>query len=242
MWLSFRTNFEANVRRPLPDTTGPHGVPSHARAEVAASLARFQLGEAGEGRIATAIDRFVTPAIDEDYRLALKLFVKEEGRHARILGALVLELGGTLLGKTWTESLFVAGRRMAGIRLKLLVLLVAEVVGIAFYREIADRLDDGCVRRALHQICGDEEQHLTFHRAFFLRIAPSGLLRAVFLAGYGALRFATEQFREPDNGVAMVGSLTLPMLLSISMIVAGAGFFAMSRRSPLIGGLLRKTE
>ena len=183
MWLSFRTNFEANVRRPLPDTTGPHGVPSHARAEVAASLARFQLGEAGEGRIATAIDRFVTPAIDEDYRLALKLFVKEEGRHARILGALVLELGGTLLGKTWTESLFVAGRRMAGIRLKLLVLLVAEVVGIAFYREIADRLDDGCVRRALHQICGDEEQHLTFHRAFFLRIAPSGLLRAVFLAG-----------------------------------------------------------
>ena len=76
----------------------------------------------------------------------------------------------------------------------------------------------------------------------WLKPRRAGVIGAVFLAGYGALRFATEQFREPDNGVAMVGSLTLPMLLSISMIVAGAGFFAMSRRSPLIGGLLRKTE
>ena len=69
----------------------------------------------------------------------------------------------------------------------------------------------------------------------------AGVISAVFFAGYGALRFATEQFREADDGVAMLGSLTLPMLLSIAMIVAGIGFFIASRKSPIHGGLLRKS-
>ncbi len=184
MWTAYRTHFEENAQRPLPDTDGPHGVPAHVREEVTASLARFQLGESGEGRIAHEIDRFHSSAIDDDYRTALKLFVKEEGRHARILGALVRALGGTLLTKTWTEALFVAGRRVLGIRLKLLVLLAAEVVGIGFYRAIGERLGDGCVRHALLQICADEEQHLEFHRAFFLRSAPRGLARLAFIAAW----------------------------------------------------------
>lgn len=183
-WTEYRTHFENNALRALPDTSSAHGVPADARDEVTASLARFQLGESGEGRIAHEIDHFHSHAIDDDYRAALKLFVKEEGRHARILGALVRSLGGALLEKTWTEALFVAGRRVLGIRLKLLVLLAAEVVGIGFYRAIGERLGDGTVRHALLQICADEEHHLRFHRAFFLRSAPSGLTRLVFLAAW----------------------------------------------------------
>lgn len=67
----------------------------------------------------------------------------------------------------------------------------------------------------------------------------AGVISAIFLAGYGALRFATEQFREPDEGVAMLGVFTLPMLLSVAMIIAGLGFFVVSRSSPKHGGLLR---
>jgi hypothetical protein len=186
-WTTFRSHFEANARRPLPDTSGAHGVPDHARAEVTASLARFQLGESGEGRIAHEIDRFHSRAIDDDYRAALKLFVKEEARHAIILGSMVRSLGGALLEKTWTETLFVAGRRILGVRLKLLVLLAAEVVGIGFYRAIGERLGDGCVRSALLQICADEETHLEFHRAFFLRSAPSGWARMAFLAAWALI-------------------------------------------------------
>ncbi len=68
----------------------------------------------------------------------------------------------------------------------------------------------------------------------------AGVIGGTFLAGYGALRFVTEQFREPDEGVAMLGGMTLPMLLSITMILAGAFFFVMARRSARIGGLLQK--
>src|SRR5688500_23635 len=148
VWTRFRECFERNAVRAMPVLTGPSGVPDAVRAHVAASLARFQLGEAGEGRIAKEIDRYRSPAVDDDYRAALKLFVKEEGRHAAILGHLVRSLDGRLLDKTWTERLFVRGRRLLGIELKLLVLLAAEVVGVGCYRAIAERLDDGTVKRA----------------------------------------------------------------------------------------------
>jgi phosphatidylglycerol:prolipoprotein diacylglycerol transferase len=68
----------------------------------------------------------------------------------------------------------------------------------------------------------------------------AGVIGGTFLSVYGVLRFTTEQFREPDLNVFTVAGLTLPMLLSLTMIAAGACFFAMSRRSQPIGGLLRR--
>jgi prolipoprotein diacylglyceryltransferase len=73
-------------------------------------------------------------------------------------------------------------------------------------------------------------------------LAPrrAGTMCAIFFASYGVLRYATEQFREPDDGVAMLGGLTLPMVLSISMVAVGAMFFALSRKAQPIGGLVWK--
>ncbi len=76
-------------------------------------------------------------------------------------------------------------------------------------------------------------------------LAPrrAGVVAGVFLAGYGVLRYTTEQFREVDSPVIALGFLTLPMLLSITMIAAGVGFFVASRKSKqVIGGLVWKAE
>lgn len=72
-------------------------------------------------------------------------------------------------------------------------------------------------------------------------LAPrrAGVVTGVFFAGYGVLRYTTEQFREADSPVIALGFLTLPMLLSASMVAVGAMFFILSRRSEPIGGLLR---
>lgn len=72
----------------------------------------------------------------------------------------------------------------------------------------------------------------------WLRPRRAGTVCAVFLAGYGVMRYATEQFREADSPVIALGFLTLPMLLSMLMVAAGAMFFALSRRAQPIGGLL----
>lgn len=190
-WSDWRRHFEVNRTRPLPEGLSClNEVPGAWREEVAASLARFQLGEAGEGRIAHEIDGARLPGIDADYRAALKLFVAEEGRHGRILGHAVRALGGRLLAKNWTEHLFVRGRRLLGLRLKLTVLLVAEVVGGAFYGLLASRLPDGPLRRALEQICEDERHHLRFHGDFFSAQGWGPLMHAGWWVTWWALACA----------------------------------------------------
>lgn len=181
-WNAWRRHFDENAQRPLP-AIGPPAMSPVQRTALAASLAKFQLGESGEGRIAHDIDHAALPGIDDDYRAALKRFVAEEGRHARVLGLMVNALGGRLLGRQWTERLFVRGRRALGVRFKLLVLLAAEVIGISFYGVLAQVLPPSELRDALGQICADEEHHLAFHAAFFGSQRPDWLAsRLLWLA------------------------------------------------------------
>jgi hypothetical protein len=183
-WSSWREHFERNQTRPLPTLSAADvaALTPSARAWLAWSLARFQLGETGEGRIARRIYDVCLPGIDDDYRRALGLFIREEGRHARILGTLVHALGGRLITRTWTRHLFIGARRLGGVRGKLLVLHAAEVIGIGFYGALASGLAAGQLRAALEQIRDDETAHLRFHRDFFATQAPSGWRRGLFVA------------------------------------------------------------
>jgi hypothetical protein len=190
-WSDWRRHFEMNRQRPVPQgLERAEEVPEAWRSELAASLATFQLGEAGEGRVAHEIDRAKVPGIDADYRASLKLFVAEEGRHARILGLMVRGLGGKLLARNWTERLFVFGRRLLGLRLKMMVLLAAEVVGGSFYGLLASRLPEGGLRRALEEICEDEQHHLDFHGEFFARQGWGVAMRAVWQAAWWSIALA----------------------------------------------------
>ena len=158
----WRDHFERNRLRTLPELRGAHeGMPADWVPLLARSLAVFQLGESKGGRLASEIDKI--PGLDDDYRAAIKLFVAEELRHGQLLELCVKHLGGELLQQTWTESLFLVARRLAGVRFKLVVLLAAETMGLAFYRGIASRLPAGPLRACLEEICDDEVFHLRFH-------------------------------------------------------------------------------
>jgi hypothetical protein len=168
MW---RAHFEANRSRPLPVISVP-SLPERQRELLASSLARFQLGESGEGRIAQQIRKVQLPGVDDDYCASIAMFVAEEGRHARILALMVKALGGRLLEKSWSHGLFAFARHLVGVRFKLLVLLAAEVIAIGFY---------GLLTRwvpAFHEICADEDAHLRFHCDFLRRQSP--LLRLLW--------------------------------------------------------------
>ncbi len=186
-WNDWRRHFEENETRALPRVGDPlFGVPEAWRAPLLRSLARFQIGETGEGRIAHEIHRVTLEGIDDDYRVALGLFIREEGRHARILAELVRAMGGSLLEKSWTERAFRRVRRAVGVREKLVVLLVAEVIGVVFYGAIAARLPRGTLRDAIESICDDEAAHLAFHCDFFRTQVRSDGARAAFRAACAA--------------------------------------------------------
>lgn len=162
----WREHFERNRLRALPELRDAAiGLPHGWAAQLARSLAVFQLGESKGGRIANEIDAL--PGLDADYRAAIKLFIDEEQRHGQVLALCVGGLGGKLLTTTWTESLFVVARRLAGVNFKLVVLLAAETIGLAFYRGLCSRLPAGPLRAALDEICDDEVHHLRFHADAF---------------------------------------------------------------------------
>lgn len=166
-WHFWREQLEQKANRPLPAVSAPGGfTPKQARL-VLRSLRKFQLGESGEGRIAHEIDEVRWPGVDADLRALIKLWVREEGRHARILGQMVKAQGGTLLRKDWSARGFEMARRLLGVRFKLLVALAAEVAGTAFYGLLSRALRPCELKAALAELESDEELHLAFQSEIF---------------------------------------------------------------------------
>jgi len=175
--------FRARAGRPLPtlDVATDY---STLPASLADSLAIFQLGESGGGTVIEQARASELPGVDEDYARAMAYFVDEEHRHANILAMCVRMLGGRLQHSNWTARLFVAGRRLMGLRLKVLVLLAAEVVGLCYYQAIAAALPVSPLRTWLLQIVDDERAHLEFHCAFLRAQVRSRWRRAVFVSAW----------------------------------------------------------
>ncbi|HEX3757630.1 MAG TPA: hypothetical protein VHW23_02950 [Kofleriaceae bacterium] len=209
----WQRHFEHNQRRPLPEVTPPADLAPAQRRALAWSLARFQIGEVGEGRIARDIWRVCLPGIDDAYRVALGLFVKEEGRHARIAAEMVRALGGRLLTRSWSHGLFRFVRRQIGARTKLLMFFAAEVIAVGCYGLLAEALPASPLRAAMAQICDDERGHMAFHGEFFGAVAPRGIRRAIFLAawslvGTGAALLALAEHRRTLRafGIPLLGA------------------------------------
>ena len=79
----------------------------------------------------------------------------------------------------------------------------------------------------------------------WLKPRRPGVVGCWFLMTYGALRIATEVFRQPDEGVALLaGVLSRGQVLSLVMIAFGAILLpVMARRdTEPVGGLLTRTR
>jgi len=190
-WGIWKRFFHSRADRPLP-ALGNSADCSSLPASLAKSLAIFQLGESGGGTVVQQAKSSRLPGIDEDYVEALDLFVREEHRHANILAMCVRMLNGTLIRKNWTARLFVFARRLMGLRLKILVLLAAEVVGICYYRSIAEKLPDGRIRGHLLELAQDENAHLVFHCDFLRAQTTNAIHQWLFVAVWRSVMFAAE--------------------------------------------------
>ncbi len=179
-WESWRISFERRRGRPLPDPFAEEPELAMLPPSVARSLAVFQLGESGGGTIVEQARRSRLAATKGGYADAMALFVEEEHYHAELLACGVRMLGGRLLRENWTAKLFVFGRRLLGLRLKVTVLLVAEVVGICYYHLLASKLPPCRLRALLDDIVADELTHLDFHCSFLRTQTASRPRRMLF--------------------------------------------------------------
>lgn len=74
---------------------------------------------------------------DADYAQAVRLFIAEEQNHARLLARLPAAGGVPASTGHWSDVAIVRLRRLIGLRMELLVLMIAEVVALRCYRPCA---------------------------------------------------------------------------------------------------------
>lgn len=136
------------------------------REVLAGSIARFELGESGDGE---RIRRLAHATGDDAYARSIELFVREEQQHARWLKTLRERFGGRRLQSHWSDSAFVVLRHGGGLRREICVLLAAELVALSYYRVLPVACDDPLVSATCRRILADERGHVAFHRASLSR-------------------------------------------------------------------------
>ena len=202
-WVRWCEYFAARSSRPAPRILPDDSRLTKVPASVARSLAIFQLGESGGGSVIEQARRSRIPGIDANYAEAMALFVAEEHRHAELLASCVRALRGKLIRNNWAARLFLFGRRLIGLRLKVMVLLAAEVIGICYYQLLSVRLPDGELRDVLAEISADEKAHLRFHCDFLQRQVGNALRRTVFVCSWRLLVIAAALVVMADHRSAL---------------------------------------
>ncbi|MBP2704539.1 ferritin-like domain-containing protein [Microbispora sp. RL4-1S] len=170
--------------------------------ELVRSLQRFQTGENGDGR---ALIGKADRAGDPDYAEAIRLFVAEERNHARLLARLLEAAGAPTIPGHWTDAVFVRVRRSLGLRTELMVLMLAEVVALRYYRALSEGCADLLTAEVGGRILADELRHVPFHcerlrRGF--RASPSPV-RMLAAAGWWALLAGAVTVVVLDHGQAL---------------------------------------
>lgn len=169
IWLN---HFEHHAQhsRHVPSAVSDH-LTAGERARIAGSIATFQLGEQSEGAtLLRAAGRFARihdmPALARIF----ELFVREEQRHAALLGAFMDDHGIARKSRDWTDRIFRRVRRLAGFELCVYVLISAELIGKVYYRAL--EAATGCQRlRVLCRILVCEElAHVGFESQLLLAL------------------------------------------------------------------------
>ncbi|HVF79848.1 MAG TPA: ferritin-like domain-containing protein [Solirubrobacteraceae bacterium] len=158
-WLEY---FDGRREQQL---NAPFGAPFEhlpGRHAVARSLARFELGESGDGEQLT---RHAAATGDRAYMRSIELFVREEQQHARWLTILRERFGGVRLTSHWSDTAFVVLRHVGGLRREICVLLTAELIALSYYTALPLAYDDPLLRATCERILRDERGHVAFHRA-----------------------------------------------------------------------------
>jgi hypothetical protein len=139
------------------------------RLAVIASIQQFQLGESASGtRMLQRAHCFSRAIGDLGLIAALKLFLREEQRHSRILARFLQIENAPCLQKHWVHSAFRWIRGLAGLELCLKVLVTAEVLARPYYAALRDATGSPLLRSICERIFDEEGAHLRF-QSFALR-------------------------------------------------------------------------
>ena len=171
-WLAY---FRYNQQHLLPlPWTCPYRLSEPEKAAIASSIRTFQLGESSEGcHLLRAARHEAERSGDFTYIDALKLFIKEEQRHAANLGQFMEQQKINLAEQQWTDTLFRKLRRLVNLELAIVVLLSAELIATVYYQALQTATASPLLQQICTQILQDEAMHVVFQSSQLGRLRQS---------------------------------------------------------------------
>ena len=175
-WIEY---FYQNAPEPALPWDDLHRLSGAEKRAVTRSIQQFQLGENASGeRLLFRAQQFAAMNGDRGFVPALKLFIREEQRHSRILAQFLRLEGVECLHRHWVQRVFRRVRGIAGAELCLKVLATAEVIARPYYAALRDATGSTLLRQICELILNEEGAHLRF-QAFAIRQFRKGRTAAV---------------------------------------------------------------
>jgi hypothetical protein len=190
----WRQYFERNAREALRLGFEQYELTEDERERIASSIQGFQIGEASEGRhLKAGADAFARRTGNADYPPAIVHLIREENRHSAYLGNFMKRHHLPFAKTTWTDRVFRALRRAAGIELSLRVLVTAELVAVTYYDCLSDATGSPHLKRICRRMLDEEAKHVEFqmHHIHWMNLQGNLLRAALANLGHAAITAGT---------------------------------------------------
>lgn len=148
-----------NEHKSLDLSDDGYRLTAEERYRIAPSIRSFQLGECSEGR---SLKRHADLVNDPDYSHAIRLLIKEENRHSAYLASFMRDQGIPKAKQTWSASSFKFIKNLAGLELRLRVLITAEIVALSYYSTLGGVTGSKKLARICRQMEIEEGMHVQF--------------------------------------------------------------------------------
>lgn len=123
------------------------------------SIQQFQRGENSEGK---HLIEFAKNSSFERYHETIIHFIREEQRHAMILGKWMKQHGIDRIQDHWVDRVFRKMRRLTNLENSIRILLTAEIIAAVYYKGLRDATSSPTLKSICNQILIDEDIHLDF--------------------------------------------------------------------------------
>jgi hypothetical protein len=126
---------------------------------ISSSIQQFQKGESSEGKHLFA---YAKTFPDPGYMACIRLFIREEQMHAKVLGNYMDRYSIPQIKNHWVDSVFRELRKLTGIENTITVLLVAEIISKVYYAALQKATGSSLLQQICKQVLKDEDQHIAF--------------------------------------------------------------------------------
>ena len=156
-WKAYFENNQSHFRH--INWEEPDELTEEEKRLITKSIQQFQHGENSEGK---NLFQFARTMNNEEYLQSIRLFIKEEQTHARVLGRFMDKYGIQKIKGHWVDDVFRRLRKLTGLENSVLVLTTAEIISKIYYDALSNATGSSLLQKICAQILQDEEQHIAF--------------------------------------------------------------------------------